>query len=177
MKHLLLNRRLVVSLLALGSLGTAHAQLRMDAESVTLEVARKELESGQSRVIDIREPQEHATGVASGVQLLPMRSAPITVPTVWGKKSPPPISTLGDTSIPNIRTFSIANSFANRPSPCLSDHSARRSRTTGKTLGLKQAIESCNALNGTWVPRKAQKRSISARSLLMALLCGKRRKP
>jgi rhodanese-related sulfurtransferase len=73
MKHLLLNRRLVVSLLALGSLGTAHAQLRMDAESVTLEVARKELESGQSRVIDIREPQEHATGVAIGVQLLPMR--------------------------------------------------------------------------------------------------------
>jgi rhodanese-related sulfurtransferase len=73
MKHLLLNRRLVVSVLALGSLGTAHAQLRMDAESVTLEVARKELESGQSRVIDIREPQEHATGVAIGVQLLPMR--------------------------------------------------------------------------------------------------------
>lgn len=73
MKHLLLNRRWVVSVLALGSLGTAHAQLRMDAESVTLEVARKELESGQSRVIDIREPQEHATGVAIGVQLLPMR--------------------------------------------------------------------------------------------------------
>jgi rhodanese-related sulfurtransferase len=73
MKHLLLNRRLVVSVLALGSLGTAHAQLRMDGESVTLDVARKELESGQSRVIDIREPQEHATGVAIGVQLLPMR--------------------------------------------------------------------------------------------------------
>ena len=73
MKHLLLNRRWVVSLLALGSLGTAHAQLRIDAESVTLDVARKELESGQSRVIDIREPQEHATGVAIGVQLLPMR--------------------------------------------------------------------------------------------------------
>ena len=73
MKHLTLNRRTVVTLMGVGALGLAHAQVRMDTESVTLEVARQELESGKSLVIDIREPQEHATGVAPGMQLLPMR--------------------------------------------------------------------------------------------------------
>jgi rhodanese-related sulfurtransferase len=73
MKHLLLPRRLLVAMLGLGALGLTHAQARLDSESVTLDVARKELESGTSRVIDIREPQEHAAGVAAGVQLLPMR--------------------------------------------------------------------------------------------------------
>ena len=76
MKHRPFTRRLMVAVSALGVLGTlgaAHGQARIDSESVTLDVARKELESGTSRVIDIREPQEHATGVAPGVQLLPMR--------------------------------------------------------------------------------------------------------
>ena len=73
MKNLLLTRRFMGSMLGLGSLGLVHAQARIDSDSVTLEVARKELESGTSRVIDIREPQEHAGGVAPGVQLLPMR--------------------------------------------------------------------------------------------------------
>jgi rhodanese-related sulfurtransferase len=73
MKHLTLNRRTLVTLMGVGALGLAHAQVRMDTESVTLEVARQELESGKSLVIDIREPQEHATGVAPGMQLLPMR--------------------------------------------------------------------------------------------------------
>lgn len=40
--------------------------------SVTLEQARAEHEAGQALMIDIREPQEHATGVAQGVVLLPM---------------------------------------------------------------------------------------------------------
>jgi rhodanese-related sulfurtransferase len=73
MKHRLFTRRLMVAMSALGALGLAYGQARLDPDSVTLDVARKELESGQSRLIDIREPQEHATGVASGVQLLPMR--------------------------------------------------------------------------------------------------------
>ena len=73
MKHLTLNRRTLVALMGLSALGVAQAQLRLDAESVTLDVARQELESGRSLVIDIREPQEHATGVAPGMQLLPMR--------------------------------------------------------------------------------------------------------
>ena len=68
-----MNRRAIVSLICLGTMGLAQAQVLMDAESVTLDVARQELESGKSLVIDIREPQEHATGVAPGMQLLPMR--------------------------------------------------------------------------------------------------------
>ena len=39
---------------------------------VSLEQARAEHESGRVLMIDIREPQEHATGVAPGVVLLPM---------------------------------------------------------------------------------------------------------
>ena len=73
MKDFQMNRRTAVALLGFGALGSAHAQARIDADSVTLEVARQELESGHSLVIDIREPQEHATGVAPGMQLLPMR--------------------------------------------------------------------------------------------------------
>jgi len=73
MKHHTMNRRALVALSGLGLLGLAHAQVRMDAESVSLDVARQELESGKSIVIDIREPQEHASGVAPGMQLLPMR--------------------------------------------------------------------------------------------------------
>lgn len=73
MKHFTLNRRTLVTLMAAGALGLAHAQVRGDAESVSLDVARQELESGKSLVIDIREPQEHASGVAPGMQLLPMR--------------------------------------------------------------------------------------------------------
>lgn len=44
-----------------------------DGDSVSLDVARTELEAGRVVLIDIREPSEHATGVAQGAQLLPMR--------------------------------------------------------------------------------------------------------
>ena len=40
--------------------------------NVSLEQARAEHEAGKVLMIDIREPQEHATGVAKGVVLLPM---------------------------------------------------------------------------------------------------------
>lgn len=39
---------------------------------VSLEQARAEHEAGKAWMVDIREPQEHATGVAQGVVLLPM---------------------------------------------------------------------------------------------------------
>ncbi len=42
------------------------------ADRVSLDEARAAHEAGQVQMIDIREPQEHATGVAAGVQLLPM---------------------------------------------------------------------------------------------------------
>lgn len=41
-------------------------------QAVTLEQARADHESGKVMMIDIREPQEHATGVAQGVVLMPM---------------------------------------------------------------------------------------------------------
>ena len=41
--------------------------------SVSLEQARAEHEAGKALLVDIREPAEHATGVAPGAQLLPMR--------------------------------------------------------------------------------------------------------
>ena len=45
----------------------------MENDFVTLDFARKEFEAGRVTLIDVREPQEHATGVAKGAQLLPMR--------------------------------------------------------------------------------------------------------
>lgn len=43
------------------------------ADVVSLDVAREEFEAGRAVLIDIREPEEHATGVAAGAKLLPMR--------------------------------------------------------------------------------------------------------
>ena len=40
---------------------------------MSLEVARAEAEAGRAVLIDIREPSEHATGVAAHARLLPMR--------------------------------------------------------------------------------------------------------
>jgi rhodanese-related sulfurtransferase len=42
-------------------------------DRVGLEAARAEFEAGRAVLIDIREPNEHATGVAAGARLLPMR--------------------------------------------------------------------------------------------------------
>lgn len=43
------------------------------ADVVSLDFARAELQAGRAILIDIREPSEHATGVAVGARLLPMR--------------------------------------------------------------------------------------------------------
>ena len=43
------------------------------AVAVTLEQARSEQEAGRALLVDIREPDEHAAGVAAGAKLLPMR--------------------------------------------------------------------------------------------------------
>ncbi len=44
-----------------------------DPDQVSLDSARAEFEAGRAVLIDIREPEEHAKGVAPGAQLLPMR--------------------------------------------------------------------------------------------------------
>ena len=43
------------------------------ADFVDLDEARRALADGKAILIDIREPDEHATGVAPGARLLPMR--------------------------------------------------------------------------------------------------------
>ena len=57
-------------------------------DSVALDVARAEHEAGRVTLIDIREPNEHATGVAKGAKLLPMSqlgSRVVEIPTASDK--------------------------------------------------------------------------------------------
>lgn len=68
-----LRRRTTLMLLGLGLGMSACSQTANDADGVSLEVARAEHEAGRAVLIDIREPAEHATGVAAGARLLPMR--------------------------------------------------------------------------------------------------------
>lgn len=69
-----LHRRRLVCVLLLAALTTSTASRAAgDPDAVSLETARAEHEAGRAVLIDIREPDEHATGVAKGVQLLPMR--------------------------------------------------------------------------------------------------------
>lgn len=67
-RSLRLARRGFLLLAGAAAVGGAWA----DDLSVSLETARSELESGRSLVFDIREPVEHATGVAASARLLPM---------------------------------------------------------------------------------------------------------
>jgi rhodanese-related sulfurtransferase len=69
-----LDRRRFGSLLLLAALvSSAASRAATDPDAVSLETARGELEAGRAVLIDIREPEEHATGVAAGARLLPMR--------------------------------------------------------------------------------------------------------
>ena len=65
--------------IALLALWVAFLQLLPSAQAlaqvptvVTLEAARNALETSSHLVVDIREPDEHATGVAKGMRLIPM---------------------------------------------------------------------------------------------------------
>jgi rhodanese-related sulfurtransferase len=68
-RHLLLGTLLAAVLAAACSPAGAGS----DGDAVSLEQARADFEAGRVHLIDIREPAEHATGVAAGAQLLPMR--------------------------------------------------------------------------------------------------------
>lgn len=59
---------LVAAALAVAGCGDAGAA----ADAVSLEAARAAHEAGRVVLIDIREPSEHATGVAPGARLIPM---------------------------------------------------------------------------------------------------------
>lgn len=70
------RRRIWLRWSAVAALGAALAgcgQTEASTDAVSLEVARAEHEAGRAVLIDIREPEEHATGVAEGARLLPMR--------------------------------------------------------------------------------------------------------
>ena len=69
--HLAAVRFLMVLLIATCAVA-ANAQAQAPAPSVSLDAARKALQNASAIVIDIREPSEHATGIAQGVRLLPM---------------------------------------------------------------------------------------------------------
>jgi rhodanese-related sulfurtransferase len=64
-------QRAAVTMLAAALAGCGQTEASTDA--VSLETARAEHEAGRAVLIDIREPEEHATGVAAGAKLLPMR--------------------------------------------------------------------------------------------------------
>jgi rhodanese-related sulfurtransferase len=68
-----LRRQLSLGLMGWALALSACAQPPDNDDMVTLETARAEFEAGRAVLIDIREPSEHATGVAKGAQLLPMR--------------------------------------------------------------------------------------------------------
>jgi rhodanese-related sulfurtransferase len=72
--NLSLRRRRLGSVLILAAvLAMAESLAANDPDAVSLESARAEHEAGRAILIDIREPAEHATGVAAGARLLPMR--------------------------------------------------------------------------------------------------------
>jgi len=67
------RRRLLALPLMLGTLfGVATGAGAQSDDVVTLQAARELYESGAALLIDIREPDEHARGVAAGAKLLPM---------------------------------------------------------------------------------------------------------
>ena len=68
------RRRRFGSIVLFAALVTAGAgRAAGEPDAVSLETARAEHEAGRAILIDIREPDEHATGIAAGARLLPMR--------------------------------------------------------------------------------------------------------
>ena len=60
------------ALLGLALAATAAGASTPESDVVSLDEARARFEAGEVILIDIREPREHANGVAAGAHLLPM---------------------------------------------------------------------------------------------------------
>lgn len=71
--HVHCDRRYALGMLFAGGLLMASRVAADEPDFVDLATARAEHEAGRAVLIDIREPQEHASGVARGAKLLPMR--------------------------------------------------------------------------------------------------------
>lgn len=67
------RRHALLAALSLGLAGVGAQAAEAPGPSVTLDFARAEHAAGRAVLIDIREPDEHARGVAAGARLLPMR--------------------------------------------------------------------------------------------------------
>jgi rhodanese-related sulfurtransferase len=67
-----MKTRLYLSIVTCAGLLLVGSTANAAAPSVTLEEARAALEAPSAVVIDIREPSEHATGVAKGARRIPM---------------------------------------------------------------------------------------------------------
>jgi rhodanese-related sulfurtransferase len=67
------DRLQLMAALILAAILAAAGPARASTVAVNLEVARAEHEAGRALLVDIREPEEHATGVAAGALLVPMR--------------------------------------------------------------------------------------------------------
>ena len=79
---------LLLLLTVLAGCSQANPETPAGSDAVSLQTARAEHEAGRVVLIDIREPAEHATGVAAGAKLLPMRqigSRLAEIPTDPGK--------------------------------------------------------------------------------------------
>lgn len=72
MKALMKLATLLSTLACAGLLLALPFAAQAAAPSVTLEYAREALQKSSAVVVDIREPGEHATGVAKGALLIPM---------------------------------------------------------------------------------------------------------
>jgi len=67
------RRPLLRTIAALGFATMLAAHAALPEGPVTIDMARAEAEAGRALLVDVREPHEHATGVARGAKLLPMR--------------------------------------------------------------------------------------------------------
>lgn len=70
------RRAFSAGLAALSLAGLTGREAHANNDSVSLDQARSEVQAGRAILIDIREPAEHAGGVAAGARLLPMRQLP-----------------------------------------------------------------------------------------------------
>lgn len=91
------KRRGVLGLVAVVAAALIGAPLLHDAWTdrtsagwrVSLDEARAEVDAGRAWLVDIREPTEHATGVAPGARLVPMRRLAASLPELTADASRP----------------------------------------------------------------------------------------
>lgn len=91
------KRRGVIGLVAVVAAAVIGAPLLYEARSertsaawrVSLDEARAEADAGRAWLVDIREPSEHATGVAPGAHLVPVRRLAASLPELTADPSRP----------------------------------------------------------------------------------------